>query len=83
MRWQGLDLEVGDTPGSAGEPWRRKHSAATILVLTAAAPVSVHDAYDWSALDRALEGFVPGSVGGLTFVLSKGGRVVHQTALGN
>lgn len=39
--------------------------------------------YDWSALDRALESFVPDEVDGLTFILSKDGQILYEKALGN
>lgn len=39
--------------------------------------------YNWLALDQALENFVPGTLDGLAFLLSKDGKVVFQKALGN
>jgi CubicO group peptidase (beta-lactamase class C family) len=39
--------------------------------------------YDWSALDAALESFVPSKVDGLTFLLAKDGQIVYEKALGN
>lgn len=46
---------------------------------TPATPVS----YDWSALDAALESFVPGQVDGLTFLLAQDGQIIYEKALGN
>jgi len=39
--------------------------------------------YDWSALDKQLESFVPTTVPGLTFLLAKDGQVLYEKALGN
>jgi hypothetical protein len=39
--------------------------------------------YDWSALDAALESFVPSTVNGLTFLLAKDGQIVYEKELGN
>jgi len=39
--------------------------------------------YDWSALDAALESFVPSKVDGLTFLLAKDGQIIYEKALGN
>ena len=50
---------------------------------SADADSSASASYDWSALDAALESFVPTKVNGLTFLLAKDGQILYENALGN
>lgn len=50
--------------------------------VTDTAPSEPHS-YNWSALDAALESFVPDKVDGLTFLLAKDGQIIYEKALGN
>ena len=39
--------------------------------------------YDWTALNQKLQSFVPGTVAGLTFMISRHGKVIYSQAFGN